>query len=242
MNEIFIGALAAWVVVWGTGTWRRAPLAMGLAVGAAAMTKLSMGVLAVPALLFAWRGDAEGRTARLAWLAAGVALVALPLLALHAAQRGEHPLDNTSAYTLGEYMPEEWMALGSPTERRDAGMQIFRRQVSEDPSGFAVAAAHRLQRWVSRPATFDFALFVQDFPKRPVGIWEHVVLLLMLGLAAYGTTRASAPLWIFVAALPVLCTVPVHVPFVPKILPVFALLPLAVNGWERLVQRNTASG
>lgn len=237
VNELFIGALAAWVLVWGTGQWRRAPLAMGLAVGAATMTKLSMGLLAIPAAVFAWRGAAETRGARIAWLAAGAALVVLPMLALHVAQRGDHPLDNTSAYTLGEYMPEEWMALGTPTERQRAGMESFRRQVREDPAGFARGALHRLQRWIARPASADFALFVPKFPKRPVGIWEHVVLVLLLGLAIYGTTRTTAVFWLFVAAIPIACTIPVHVPFVPKILPVFACLPLAVSGWERLMLR-----
>jgi hypothetical protein len=235
VNELWIGALAAWVLALGSSRPRGAWLSCGLAVGAAAMTKLSMGLLAVPALIFAWRGDRERRPHRLAGVALGAMLIAGPCVALHAVQRGELPLDNTSAYTLGEYMPDAWQRLGDHTQRRRAGMQSFRRQLTQDPLAFAAGASQRLWRWLVRPATADFALFVPGFPKRAVGLWEHVVLLSLLGLAAAGTTRSTAPIWIFVLALPLLCSLPVHVPFVPKILPVFPCLLLAPLGLARLL-------
>lgn len=237
VNELWIGALAAWVLALGVARPGPGWLASGLAVGAAAMTKLSMGLLAAPALFFAWRGDVAGRPRRLAGVALGTALVVAPCLALHHGQRGGLPLDNTSAYTLGEFMPEAWLALGDHRERRDAGMQSFRRQLAEDPLGFSAGAAQRLWRWLSRPATADFALFVPGFPTRAIGLWEHSLLLALLGLAALGTTRETAPIWIFVLALPLLCSLPVHVPFVPKILPVFPCLLLAPLGLARLLAR-----
>jgi len=237
VNELWIGALCAWVLALGVTRPRGAWLASGLAVGAAAMTKLSMGLLVLPALVFAWRGDTEQRRRRLAGVALGAALVTGPCIALHEVQRGELPLDTTSAYTLGEYMPDAWMRLGDHAERQRAGMQSFRRQLAEDPLGFTGAAFERLVRWLRRPASADFALFVRGFPKRSVGLWEHTVLWSLLVLAVVGTTRSSAPIWTFVLALPVLCSVPLHVPFVPKILPIFPCLLLAPLGLARLLDR-----
>lgn len=237
VNELWIGALAAWVLALGVARPRGAWLASGLAVGAAAMTKLSMGLLLLPALIFAWRGDLLSRSRRLACVALGAALVMGPCVALHQLQRGQLPLDNTSAYTLGEYMPDAWIQLGDHAERQRAGMQSFRRQLTEDPLGFAGAAIKRLGRWLSRPASADFALFVPGFPKRAVGLWEHAILWSLLALAVAGTTRNTAPIWIFVLALPVLCSLPVHVPFVPKILPIFPGLLLAPLGLARLLAR-----
>ena len=236
VNEPWIGALAAWVLALGVSRWRWAVLASGLAVGAAAMTKLSMGLLVLPALVFAWRGSRGGRARRVAELALGAVLVVLPLVALHQVQRGELPLDNTSAYTLGEYMPRDWVALGDHGERQRAGMQSFRRQVADDPIAFAAGAGDRLARWLRRPATADFALFVPGFPRRGVGLWENAILWSLLLLAAAGTTRSSAPIWLFVAALPLLCSVGVHVPFVPKILPVFVCVLLAPQGLARIAR------
>lgn len=236
VNEPWLGALAAWVLALGATRPRGAPLGLGLASGAAAMTKLSMGVLLVPALLFAWRGAPERRVARLAQLALGAALVVGPCLGLHAAQRAHLPVDNTSAYSLGEYTPQQWLALGDARERQRAGMASFRRQLGGDPLGYAQDALHRLARWLTRPATADFALFVPGFPKAAVGLWEQAVLWGLLVLALAGTTRATAPIWIFIAALPLLCAFPVHVPFVPKILPVFPCLLLAPLGLARLLK------
>jgi hypothetical protein len=81
VNELWIGALAAWILALGVARPRGAWLASGLAVGAAAMTKLSMGLLLLPALIFAWRGDAPGRHRRLACVALGAALVTGPCVA-----------------------------------------------------------------------------------------------------------------------------------------------------------------
>jgi 4-amino-4-deoxy-L-arabinose transferase-like glycosyltransferase len=237
VNELWIGALAAWVLALGVAQPRGAWLASGLAVGAAAMTKLSMGLLLLPALIFAWRSDSAGRSRRLACVALGAALVAGPCVALHAVQRSGQPLDNTSAYSLGEFMPDAWLQLGDPAERQRAGMASFRRQVSGDPLGYAGGALTRLGRWITRPATSDFALFVPGFPKGAVGLWEHTILLGLLALAVVGTTARTAPIWLFVVALPILCSVPVHVPFVPKLLPVFPCLLLAPVGLARLLER-----
>jgi len=233
VNELWIGALAAGVLFLGATRPRGGALALGLACGAAAMTKLSMGLLALPAGAFAWRGEPRRRALRLAQLALGAALVAVPLLALHAAQRPGLPLDNTSAFTLGEYTPQEWLVLGDPLERRDAAMASFRAELTRDPVGYAGAAARRLTRWITRPATADFALFMPGFPKRAFGIWEHAVLGSLLVLAALGTTRRTAPIWIFLVAIPVLCAFPVHVPFTPKIIPIFPCLLLAPLGLAR---------
>lgn len=235
VNELWIGTLSAAVLFVGTARRRGGALALGLACGAAAMTKLSMGLLAVPAAIFAWRGGPQRRPVRLAQLALGTALVAIPLVALHAAQRPGLPLDNTSAFTLGEYTPREWLALGGPVERRDAGMASFRAQLAGDPLGYAGDAVQRLARWITRPATADFALFVPGFSKGAFGIWEHAVLWSLVLLAALGTTARTAPIWIFLAALPVLCTFPVHVPFTPKIVPIFPCLLLAPLGLARVL-------
>ena len=236
VNELWIGALAATLLFLGVARPRGSALALGGTCGAATMTKLSMGVLAVPALVFAWRGNSQRRAARIALLALGFALVVIPLLALHTAQRPGLPLDNTSAFTLGEYTPQEWIALGDPVERRDAAMDSFRARLAGDPLGYAGAAARRLGRWITRPATADFALFTPGFPKRIFGIWEHAVLAILLVLALIGTTARSAPIWIFIVAIPVLCAFPVHVPFTPKIIPLFPCLLLAPLGLARVLR------
>jgi len=242
VNELWIGALAAAVLAIGAARPRGAALALGLACGAAAMTKLSMGLLAVPAAIFAWRGDPQRRAVRLAQLALGAALVVIPLLTLHAVQRPGLPLDNTSAFTLGEYTPREWIALGDPLERRDAAMASFRAQLAGDPLGYAGNALRRLARWITRPATADFALFVPGFPSGPYGIWEHAVLWSLVLLAALGTTARTAPIWIFLAAIPVLCSFPVHVPFTPKIIPIFPCLLLAPLGLARVRRSGKGKG
>lgn len=242
VNELWIGALAAGVLAIGAARPRGGALALGLVCGAAAMTKLSMGLLAVPAAIFAWRGDPQRRAVRLALLALGAALVVIPLAALHAVQRPGLPLDNTSAFTLGEYTPREWVALGDPLERRDAAMASFRAHLAGDPLGYAGDAVRRLARWITRPATADFELFVPGFPKWPFGIWEHAVLWSLVLLAAFGTTTRTAPIWIFVAALPVLCAFPAHVPFTPKIIPIFPCLLLAPLGLARVLRKGKGEG
>ena len=242
VNELWIGALAAGVLFLAAAPARGGPLALGLASGAAAMTKLSMGLLAVPAAAFAWRGGPHRRAARLAQLALGAALVAVPLVALHATQRPGLPLDNTSAFTLSEYTPQEWIALGDPLERREAGMARFRAALTRDPLGYASAVAKRLTRWITRPATTDFALFMPKFPARAFGLWEHAVLGILVVLAVLGTTARTAPIWIFLAALPILCAFPAHVPFTPKIIPVFPCLLLAPLGLSRALGLGKGEG
>lgn len=237
VNELWIGALAAWVLALGIAQPRGAWLTSGLAVGAAAMTKLSMGLLLLPALIFAWRGETQGRRRRLALVALGAALVTGPCVVLHQAQRPGQPLDNTSAYSLGEYMPEAWLELGDANQRRAAGMRSFTSRLRSDPLGYSGATLARLGRWLSRPASADFALFTPGFPRSAVGLWEHSILLGLIVLAIVGTSATTAPIWIFIVALPILCSVPVHVPFVPKILPVFTCLLLAPLGLARLLAR-----
>lgn len=234
VNELWIGMLAAVVLFLGTMRERRGIGALGAACGAAAMTKLSMGFLSVPALWFSWPGEPRRRAARLARLGLGAALVVVPLVVLHAVQRPGLPLDNTSAFTLGEYTPQEWLALGDPRERREAALANFWGNLAGNPTGYARDAVHRLGRWITRPASADFALYVPGFPKRAVGIWESSVLGILLVLAVLGTTRHTAPIWIFVAAIPLLCAFPVHVPFTPKIIPIFPCVLLAPLGLARL--------
>jgi hypothetical protein len=235
VNELWIGLLAMLVLHLGVVRPRGAAALSGLACGAAAMTKLVMLVLAAPALAFLLRGESrERQLRRTAAFLLGAGVVGLPLLALHVHQRGLVPLDTTSAYTLSEYMPPEWMALGDPVERYRAGLENFREIVARDPIGYLQDALRRLGRWIVRPATADFALYDPRFPSVAVGAWEHAVLWTLLGLAALGTTAASAPIWILLAAIPLLCAFPLHVPFTPKIVPVFPCLLLAPLGVQKL--------
>jgi hypothetical protein len=97
-------------------------------------------------------------------------------------------------------------------------------------------AFRRLALWLARPASADFALFVPGFPTAVVGVWEHAVFWGLLGLAALGTTRASTPIWIFMLAVPLACAFPPHVPFVPKLMPLFPALLLAPQGVLRLLR------
>ena len=121
-------------------------------------------------------------------------------------------------------------------------MASFRAELTRDPVGYAGAAARRLTRWITRPATADFALFVPGFSPGPFGIWEHAVLWSLVLLAALGTTTRTAPIWIFLAAIPVLCAFPVHVPFTPKIIPIFPCLLLAPLGLARVLRRGKGEG
>lgn len=242
VNELWIGTLAAVVLFLGTTRARWGTWMLGAACGAATMTKLSMGLVTVPAAVFTWRSEPARRAVRLAQLSLGAALVVVPLVVLHAVQRPGLPLDNTSAFTLGEYTPQEWLALGGPLERREAALANFREKITSDPVGYAQDTARRLGRWIARPASADFALYVPDFPKRAIGLWESSVLGILVVLAAIGTTRRTAPIWIFLAAIPLLCAFPVHVPFTPKIIPIFPCVLLAPLGLARLLPLREGEG
>ena len=80
------------------------------------------------------------------------------------------------------------------------------------------------------------------FPAGTVGFWEHAVLWSLVLLAAFGTTTRTAPIWIFLAAIPVLCAFPVHVPFTPKIVPIFPCLLLAPLGLARVLRSGKGEG
>jgi len=237
VNEPWVGLLAMGVLYLGVSAGRGRALGMGLLCGTAVMTKLMAGALLLPAAVFAWRGvPREGRARALALLALGAAVAAGPLAALHALQRPGAPLDDTSAFTLSRYTPQQWVALGPPTERQRAGLAEFREHFGSDPAGYLAGAGRRLARWLARPATADFALFVPGFPTAAVGAWEHAVFWSLMGLAALGTTAASAPIWLFLAAVPLACAFPPHVPFVPKLIPLFPALLLAPQGVLRLLR------
>jgi hypothetical protein len=237
VNEPWVGLLAMGVLYLGTGSARGRAFGMGLLCGAAAMTKLMAGALLVPAAVFAWRGKPrERRVGALALLSLGAAVAAGPFAALHAVQRPGAPLDDTSAFTLSRYTPRQWVALGPAAARQRAGMAEFREHLGSDPAGYLAGAAGRLGLWLARPATADFALFVPGFPTAAVGAWEHAVFFALLGLAALGTTAASAPIWIFLVAVALACAFPPHMPFVPKLIPVFPALLLAPQGVLRLLR------
>jgi hypothetical protein len=236
VNEPWVGLLAMGVLALGVAGGRGRAFGMGVLCGLAVMTKLMAGALLVSAAAFAWRAPRERRVHALALLALGTAVAAGPFLALHAFQRPGDPLDDTSAFTLSRYTPRQWVALGPPVERQRAGMAEFRAHFGEDPAGYLASAARRLARWLARPATADFALFVPGFPTAAVGVWEHAVFWGLLGLAALGTTAASAPIWIFILAVPLACAFPPHMPFVPKLMPLFPALWLAPQGVLRLLR------
>jgi len=68
------------------------------------------------------------------------------------------------------------------------------------------------------------------------------VLGILVVLAVLGTTARTAPIWIFLAALPILCAFPAHVPFTPKIIPVFPCLLLAPLGLSRALGLGKGEG
>jgi hypothetical protein len=236
VNEPWVGLLAMGVLYLGVFGGRGRAFGMGLLCGAAVMTKLMAGALLLPAAVFAWRAPRERRIRAVALLALGAAVAAGPFLALHALQRPGAPLDDTSAFTLSRYTPRQWVALGPPAERQRAGMAEFRAHFGADPAGYLAGAARRLALWLARPAAADFALFVPGFPTAAVGAWEHVVFFGLLGLAAFGTTAASAPIWLFLLAVALACAFPPHVPFVPKLVPLYPALLLAPQGVLRLLR------
>lgn len=238
VNELFIGLLAMGVLTLGLHPVRGRAVWLGLLCGAAGMTKLMALALVAPALIFLLRGlpgrRAAGEAAR---FAAGLAAVVVPLVTLHLVQRPGLPLDTTSAFNLSGYDANEWVALGGPLERYHAGLAHWRESLTGDPLGYAAGVGRRLARWTLRPATADFAYYYPDFPTGPVGIWEQVSLAALLLLAAVGTTRASAPIWLFHAAVLASSVLPMHVPFTPKVMLVFPSLLLAPAGVDRLLGR-----
>ena len=236
VNEPWVGLLAMGVLSLGVAGGRGRAFGMGLLCGLAVMTKLMAGALLVSAAGFAGRAPRERRAHALALLALGTAVAAGPFLALHALERPGTPLDDTSAFTLSRYTPQQWVALGSPAERQRAGMAEFRAHFGADPAGHVAGAFRRLANWLVRPATADFALFVPGFPTAAIGVWEHAVFWGLLGLAVLGTSAATAPIWMFILAIPLACAFPPHVPFVPKLMALYPALWLAPHGVLRLLR------
>lgn len=240
VNEPFIGLLAATVLLVGREVSSRRGFGLGILCGVATMSKIASAALIVPAvvmLLHSRLGTVRARA--LVGLVLGMTLVLAPLVTLHIAQRGWVVIDTTSAYNLSRYDAREWWELGDHMERYRAGMADFRDAFSGDPVGYLRGFIERLNRWILRPSSADFALFYKDYPHGLLRAWDTVVLW-TLGLAALlGTDRRNASIWVFILAMVVGCTFPRHTPYSPKVTLIYPFLLLAPYGLACVAGRRT---
>jgi hypothetical protein len=233
VNELWIGLLTLGVMLLGERRGAAAALPMGALVGLALCTKPSAGVLAIAAAGYALRGAPRPAFA-LARVALGAAIVALPILAWTAWERGGWLLDNTSAFNLSGMSVKEWRALPDAATRHEVGLSRFREAFDADPVGYLTAAAARAIDWLVRPSSLDLGRFYPEYPMAWIGAADTLAFALLAGLAVVGTRRRDAFLWILVAAWTVACAFPAFTPRSPKIVLIFPMLLLAERGVVRL--------
>ncbi|HVN38787.1 MAG TPA: hypothetical protein VMW19_11530 [Myxococcota bacterium] len=233
VNELWIGLLTLGVMLLGERLGAAAALPMGALAGLALCTKPAAGLIAVAAAGYALRG-APRPAAALARVAIGAALVAVPILAWTAWERGSWLLDNTTAFNLSGMSVQEWRALPDAATREAVGLARFREAFAADPRGYLTAAAARAVRWLVRPSTLDLSHFYPDYPKAWLGAGDAVAFALLAALAVVGTRRRDAFLWSMAAAWTAACAFPYFTPRSPKIVLLFPMLLLAERGVVRL--------
>jgi len=235
VNELFVGLIAMGVVAIGERVDARRALALGALTGAAAMTKVAALVVALPAALYLWRARDRLPLRRSApRFAGGFAAVAIPLAALAAWQRGTWLLDDTSAFNLSALDQTQWMALGDPLARQRAGLASFRESLGADPAGYLIAAGGRAVDWLLRPGSLDILHWMEGYPPLLVEAADVIAFFAIATLAVLGTTRATAPAWLFPVAMWAACSLPQKTPYSPRIAVLFPLLLLAPRGLETL--------
>lgn len=233
VNELWIGTLTMAVVLCGSRVGSARSFCLGALVAAAAMTKLVALALAAPAALLLFRSGPR-RLRNAAWSLAGLSLVGAPLLALHFAQHGSLLLDNTGAYQLSVFTLPEWRSFDGAEARYAAGMSSFWELIRSDPLAYLDGFLGRSLEWPLHPSSADFASFFPGYPRLPIRLADEAVFLLLGALAAIGTTRRSAPIWLFVAAVWLASCFPTHTPYTPKLMLLFPWLLLAPGGLEKL--------
>jgi hypothetical protein len=233
VNELWIGLLAMGVMLCGARLGAARAFWLGAIVAAAGMTKLVAFALAAPAALFLLRSGPR-RLRNAAWCLGGFVLVAGPLFALHVAQHGSLLLDNTGAYQLSIFTLPEWQSFEGAEARQAAGMSSFWELIRSNPLGYLGDFVVRSLEWPLRPASADFASFFPGYPRLPIRIADEAVFLGLGWLAALGTDRRSAPIWLFVVAVWLASCFPSHTPYTPKLMLLFPWLLLAPTGLMRL--------
>ena len=233
VNELWIGLLTLGVMLLGERRGAAAALPMGALVGLALCTKPAAGLLAIAAAGYALRGAPRPASA-LARVAIGAALVAAPILAWTAWERGSWLLDNTTAFNLSGMSVKEWRALPDAATRQEVGLARFREAFDADPAGYLAAATARAADWLARPSSLDLGRFYPAYPMAWIGAADTVAFALLAALAAVGTRRRDAFLWILAAAWTIACAFPVFTPRSPKIVLIFPMLLLAERGVVRL--------
>jgi len=234
VNELWIGLLTLCVMLLGERRGTAAALPMGALVGLALCTKPAAGLLAIAAAGYALRG-AQRPAIALARVALGGALVALPILAWTAWERGTWLLDNTTAFNLSGMSVKEWRALPDAATREAAGLARFHEAFAADPAGYLAAAAARAVDWLARPSSLDLRHFYPDYPSAWIGAGDVLAFAGLAALAVVGTRRRDAFLWSMAAAWTLACAFPVFTPRSPKIVLLFPILLLAERGVVRLV-------
>ena len=234
VNELWIGLLAMGVMLLCKRLDATRCLLLGAVVAAAGMTKIVAFALAAPVAVCLLRAEAP-RLRKVAWCLGGAALVFLPLLGLHWAERGIWLLDNTGAYQLSTLSLAEWRGIDGAAARQAAGMASFWEAITSQPLAYAQGFAERAVTWLLRPSSADFASFFPSYPRLPIRIADEALFLGFGALAALGTTRREAPIWLFVAAVWLASTFPSHTPYTPRLIVLFPWLLLAPAGLQRLL-------
>jgi hypothetical protein len=235
VNEPFIGLLAVLIMLVGTAGYGKKPLLLGVLCGMAWMTKIISVLLALPALGYiGYRKGVKRALRDVLIFLLGMALIAVPLYALHFSQRGSVRMDTTSAFNLSSYTPQEWLALGDHAARYSAGIQDWRETFWASPTAYLEGFLGRLVHWVERPSSADFAHFYADYPHRLIQLWDQVVLLTLLILAVIGTRKRHALIWTFPIAIALGSTFPQHTPFSTKVILIYPAVLLAPLGLQRI--------
>ena len=234
VNELWIGLLAVGVMLLGQRLNGPRAAAMGAAVAAAGMTKIVGFSLIAPALCtLALLPKSRLRFAGL--FALGFVAIAGPLYALHVSQHGTWLLDNTGAYQLSNFTLREWRQIDGAEPRYAAGLASGWDFMRADPGGYLASFLNRSVLWIARPSSADFASFFPNYPHTLVRVADGFVFLSLGLLAAMGTTRRNAPIWLFVLAIWLASSFPLHTPYTPKLILLFPWLLLAPGGITRLL-------
>jgi hypothetical protein len=115
-------------------------------------------------------------------------------------------------------------------------MADFRQAFSEDPAAYLGGFVRRFGGWIARPASADFVRFYPDYPHEGLRVWDTFVFATLALSALLGTDRRNASIWVFVLAIVVGCTFPLHTPFTPKVTLIYPFLLLAPYGLARVAR------
>jgi hypothetical protein len=240
VNELLIGLLSMLLILVGERRGIRAALALGALVGLATMTKLPGVMLGAVALVYVLR-EASQRAPGLLRLGLGFVAVVLPLVALVVVQRDSWILSNSSAFTLSGISLDAWYAQPDPAARQSHAMALWWAQLAGDPHGYLAGFSTRAGSWLLHPSSEGFALFYSGYPIRWIMAADSFAFIALTGLAALGTRRRDAFLWLLYLGWTVACTFPLATPTTPKIILLFSSVLLATRGVVRLEGGTTES-